>query len=365
MRCAADELSVFSSHYAEARHKFLDSASTTQGEVGHYLNPVPGPEEEVLATDTLWIGPQDAGRVLVLLSATHGVEGFCGSAAQIDWLNARPSLPDDVAVLLIHAINPHGFAWLRRVTEDGVDLNRNFVDFSEPLPVNRGYDALADAIVPSALDAISIRDADTMLSAYMASHGVREFEIALSGGQYSHPHGLFYGGTSPTWSRLTTEAIVSKYRLPERRRVALLDFHTGLGPFGYGEPICDHPPGSTGVRLSRQWYGESVTEPALGTSSSVPKTGLADYGWQQLVGEPLVYIALEFGTYSFDSMKQALRADHWLHAQNAVDWHATSTRQIKAAIRRQFYPDTDDWKEMVLFRCRQVIRQALTGLSRD
>jgi len=30
------------------------------------------------------------------------------------------------------AVNPHGFAWLRRVNEDNVDLNRNFIDFPQP-----------------------------------------------------------------------------------------------------------------------------------------------------------------------------------------------------------------------------------------
>ena len=78
--------------------------------------------------------------LLVTISATHGVEGFCGSGAQVDWLTlgGPEQLPAGVAALMVHAINPHGFAWLRRVTEEGVDLNRNFVDFTAPLPENAG-----------------------------------------------------------------------------------------------------------------------------------------------------------------------------------------------------------------------------------
>jgi hypothetical protein len=30
----------------------------------------------------------------------------------------------------------------------------------------------------------------------------------MSGGQYTHPDGVFYGGLSPTWSRRTLEAIL-------------------------------------------------------------------------------------------------------------------------------------------------------------
>jgi hypothetical protein len=33
-------------------------------------------------------------------------------------------------------------------------------------------------------------------------------------------------------------------------------------------------------------------------------------------------------------------------------------------MRRQFYPETDDWKEAVLFRGHQIVRQAIAGIQR-
>lgn len=358
------DLSCFSPDFARARKAFLDAASAAGATLTSHIHPLNGPSGEQLATDVAWLGDKDADTVLVLLSATHGVEGFCGSAAQVDFLR-HAELPEGTAALVVHAVNPHGFAWLRRVTEDGVDLNRNYVDFSLPLPSNTGYEELAEAIVPPRLDEDKLQACDRVLADYRKQHGEVAFEEALSGGQYTHPHGLFYGGSGATWSRRNCERIATHFGLARRRRVALIDFHTGLGPFGYGEPICDHPPYSKGADLAHRWYGDSVTEPALGTSSSVAKFGLSDYGWQALLGEALVFIALEFGTYSFDNMMQALRADHWLHAQGEVDWKAKQTRDIKQAIRRQFYPDSPDWKEMVLLRCRQCIRQALAGLEAE
>jgi len=360
----AFDAAVFTADYAAARTLFLDRARAAGAGLRHFDHPLKGPNGEALATDVAWLGDVDAPAVLVLLSATHGVEGFCGSGAQVDFLTHPPRLPKGVAVLLVHAINPHGFAWLRRVTEEGVDLNRNYVDFAEPLPANPGYAELADAILPAVLSGQELAEADARLAAYEEAHGRVAYEEAVSAGQYSHADGLFYGGLKPTWSRLTSEAIMCDYGLIGRRRVGLLDFHTGLGPFGYGEPICDHPPGSEAVRLARDWYGDSVTEPALGTSSSVAKYGLSDYGWQRLVGEGLIFIALEFGTYSVDNMVHALRADHWLHRQGEPKWHGGQTRLIKAAIRRHFYPDTDQWKRLVIARARQCIGQALAGLSR-
>ncbi|MBM3523398.1 MAG: DUF2817 domain-containing protein, partial [Alphaproteobacteria bacterium] len=128
-----DLRACFSADYAEARSRFLAASKATGASLREYRNPNEGPRGEALATDVAWIGPVKARRVLALQTATHGVEGFCGSASMLDALQAGVSraLPADTALLMIHAINPHGFAWIRRTTEEGVDLNRNFVDFTK------------------------------------------------------------------------------------------------------------------------------------------------------------------------------------------------------------------------------------------
>jgi hypothetical protein len=265
--------------------------------------------------------------------------------------------------LFIHAINPYGFAWLRRVNEDGVDLNRNHIDFSQPLPANPDYDELADALVPREIAGPVLEAADRKLAAWRAKHGEQAYRLARSGGQYSHPAGHCYGGIKPTWSRLTIESIIADYKLALRDAVAVIDFHTGLGPFGYGEPICGHAPDTLASRRARAWYGDSVTSPTVGTSSSIPLTGHGRDTWVRLLDERVVFITLEFGTYSQDRTLTALRGDYWLHGRGTVHWNAAETRCIKANIRKHFFPDTKDWKEMVLFRSRQILRQAEAGLA--
>ena len=118
-----------------------------------------------------------------MISATHGAEGFCGSGAQVDWLRRGESsrLPNGVAVLMIHAINPYGFAWLRRVTHENVDLNRNWVDFDAPLPGNPGYDELAEAIVPASWTDEAQAKAAKVLGAYAEANGFMGLQQALSG----------------------------------------------------------------------------------------------------------------------------------------------------------------------------------------
>ena len=357
------DLRVFSSHYDEARDKFLRAAATAGARVQHWPHPLPGPRGEALATDTAWVGPDDASRVLVVISATHGVEGFAGSGTQIDLLQgaAAARLPAGTALLLLHAVNPHGFAWWRRVTEENVDLNRNWIDFSQPLPANPGYESLCEHYNPRSLNAATLARHEEAILAWRAQHGLHAERVARSTGQYVDPHGIFYGGLEPTWARRTSEAILAQH-LGRARTIAIVDLHTGLGPYGYGEPICNHAPSSERVQRARRWWGPSVTEPLLGTSSSQEKTGLTEFGYERaLAHADIAFVALEYGTLGPPHGEHALRDDAWL-------WHhgdptAPEAQPIRQALRDFFFVERDDWKEMVLFRARQVFAQALKGLN--
>jgi len=353
----------FAADYAGAHARFRHACDRHEHSgYREFVYRQTGPDKEKLVTATAWLGNKNASRVLVLQSATHGVEGFCGSAIQVDCLDyfIESKLPDDLAILFIHALNPHGFAWLRRVNEDGIDLNRNFVDFNQPLPVNEGYRTLAKDILPESESEFAA--ASERLKLKQQEMGRVAYEKAMSGGQYEFADGLFYGGQSASQSRLYLEEIFHAYQLHKRKKIAVLDFHTGLGPFGYGEAICDHPPGSAGVKWAKRVYGDSVTEPALGSSSSVPKLGLVDYFWQESLGDRVCFITLEFGTYAIENLFEVLRHDHLLHRQ-ALKWNDRKTQKVKQAISNHFYPATVDWQEMVLCRGRQVIQQAINGLQ--
>jgi len=95
-----------------------------------------------------------------------------------------------VAVLYVHGLNPWGFSWWRRTTHENVDLNRNWHDFQHPLPVNAGYDAIADWVLPQTWPPSDPVRAS--LQAYTAQHGERGLQTAISAGQYAHPQGLMW-----------------------------------------------------------------------------------------------------------------------------------------------------------------------------
>jgi hypothetical protein len=353
----------FSADYPQARSKFLEAVSAAGGALEAMAHPERGPDGGELATDVAWFGPSNAPAVLVMISGTHGVEGFCGSGAQVDWLRrgGAAGLPAGVAVLMIHAVNPYGFAWLRRVTHENVDLNRNWIDFSQPLPTNPGYAELADAIGPKEWSQAAQAASRQVLRGFVAAKGMMALQQAVSGGQYSHPKGVFFGGAGPTWSRKTQTAVFEHY-LKGAARIGIIDYHTGLGPWGYGEQIITDLVGSPGYDRAQSWYGAAVTSPSSGTSTS------ADIVGDGLAAAPVLLahaevtgMALEVGTYDTTTVIDALRADAWLHAYG--DPTSEQGRGIKAQIRDAFYGDADDWKGMVAGQSLLAVKQALAGLA--
>lgn len=354
----------FSETYAEARAKFCGAAAESGGALRSWLNPkARGPNGERLFLDTARFGPADAANMLVLIAGTHGVEGHCGSGAEIAWMRSgEPSkLPPDTGALLIHALNPYGFAWTRRVTEDNVDLNRNFVDHDKGYPKNDGYLEIADAILPVEWNEASAAETERVFGAYAQKHGAFGLQSAISGGQYTHPDGIFFGGTTPSWSNRTVRAI-AREELSQARRVGIIDFHTGLGPFGHGELICAVSPTAKSFVRAKAWYGDEMTSPEGGTSTSAVVVGvMTDAFPQELPDAEVTPVALEYGTYTVPEVLNAVRADNWLHHRG--DLGSAQARALKADMKERFFPSGDEWREMVWARADQTIGWALKGMT--
>lgn len=353
----------FSSNYAEAREKFLAACQQRGLKVDSHLNPVAkGAAGEDLFMDIAQIGPTGARKVLFLMSGTHGVEGYCGSGAQIGMLEEGyfTDLPEDTAVILVHAMNPYGFSHDRRVNEDNVDLNRNFLDFTKPDRPDGGYARIHPYILPDDWDGPARREANKQLAMFIEENGMKAFQAAVSGGQYQHQDGVFFGGHKPTWSNETFRQVVRDYA-SEAETVGFIDFHTGLGPYGYGELISLGSLDQKG--LAADWFGDDVTDPDAGTSSSAPVVGTVGHGIAEtLPTAAIAFIALEYGTRDLNQVLTALRGDNWLYHKG--DLGSDLGTRIKADIRDAFYPDEEAWKAKVWTRACDVTDRALAGLAR-
>jgi hypothetical protein len=354
----------FSADYASARERFRSAAGRAAAAVTSYLLPDhKGPGGEVLTLDVARLGDADALSALLVIAGTHGVEGLAGSGCLVGLLEDRlyDALPQSGCLLLLHAINPYGFAWLRRVTEEGVDLNRNFVDFSKPLPSSEAYEELHDWLVPKGWEGDIRRAADAALAVHVQQHGMAALQAAVSGGQYTRPGGLFYGGTRETWSARMLFRVLREVLPTTVRRLAVLDLHTGLGPPAYGEPILDAGDSRARERALR-WYGPDVRDLAAGESVSARLTGTMARGIERARPDlELTLIGLEFGTRPVTDVLTALRADHWLHLHGGT--HAAAAAQIRQQMREAFYSDSPAWQAAVYGRTADLAFRALRGVG--
>ncbi len=358
----ADLDAAFSSSYRQARERFRAAATQAGFSLAEYVNDrATGPEGEVLATDVAIKGPADADRVVILSSGTHGIEGYCGSGCQVALLSAGEFdvLPSNVRVVLVHALNPYGFAHKRRVNEDNIDLNRNCLDFAAGVPTNTDYEDLHPVLAP---EDYGLRPAhwDAQVGEWIKARGFPAFQAAVSSGQYTRSDGLFYGGSAPSWSARTFRRIVRE-AAGSARDILLMDIHTGLGAFGELEKIGLG--NQVAIERARQIWGSDVTNLAGGESNSAPVSGdISVPFFEELpAGAQGTAIALEFGTVDGVAVLKALRLDNWLYTQ--VDPNTKQDLQkaaeIMATIEAAFYPDDGRWRVRVHDQTRDAVQQAL------
>ena len=347
----------FSEDYQESRAKFL-AAMAGKGGVVSIKHPKKGPDGGDLYMDFGVIGPEDAEGALVLISGTHGPELFAGSGSQTAFLNSGLYNDyEDVKVILVHAHNPYGSAWLRRTDHNNIDLNRNYYDFSIPFTPHPGYDKLRPVIVPDEWDAAKVGEG---MKAYEDKHGKVGLLGAMITGQSHDPDGLFYRGTGPAWSRKHMEDMLPK--LTEKQSVvSVIDVHTGLGP--YGEPYMVHgyEPGSADFNAFKAAYeGEvrSVKDPAdIDEDMPGEPAGPIVLGIKAMMPDKQSYaVVIEYGTVPPEQVFPALMRDNWTHLHDkpgTENW--TETKQM---MREAFYPREDKWKDMIWERAVWAIERS-------
>ena len=361
---SADPTEYFPADYRQGRHDFIAACERAGIDVIARVHPdSKGRDGKPLFLDTAVIGPRDASKALLLISATHGVEGYFGSGVQTGLMREgiAARVPKGAKVVLLHALNPYGFSWDRRVNEDNADINRNSVDFAHP-PQNRPYDLLAAAISPRDISEDAMQRANVELIEYLKAHGAFALQEAVSKGQYKYPDGVYYGGARQSWSLKMLKDMFAE-NLGGVKKLTVIDFHTGLGEFGAGEMITEDLPGSAPYMRAKAMWGARVASSEAGESVSAPLSGTIDKAvakWLKRV--ELTFAALEVGTRDTRTVFNALRKDNWLHCFAPGRHKHKTAEAIRLELRDAFYPDTAEWKRMVWGHASEVVAAALKAL---
>jgi hypothetical protein len=318
-----------------------------------------GAQGEPLSIDVAYVGKPGAQNILVITSGVHGVEGHAGSALQTDLL-ARGALASDVGIVLVHAVNPFGMSWTCVETEDGIDLNRNFLDFTKPLPRNPAYDEV-DAFMCCTERFGPARDAMNALQAeYVSQHSTAHYYAALANGQYHRPGRFNFGGNKPSWSNATLRKVLSSYA-SSAKRLGFIDVHTGYGRRGEGLILCPNRDSRTTER-AKSWWGEITLEPS-DDFPYAPQGCLTFCLFDMFPDSVVTAAALEFGTEPPYRVIEAMRNGFWLMNYASPTARIREEFTVRAELEACFAPRDTGWRTAVLQRGREVINAAIKQLT--
>jgi hypothetical protein len=374
----------FSTDYQEARQKFIAAATAAGARLQHHELPgIKGPDGRTLYLDVAALGPADADVVLLSLCGTHGAEGFCGSAAQICWLRIRGSdpLPQRVAVVLVHAVNPFGFAHMVRYNENNVDLNRNFIDFDQPLPENPLYEAFHARLPNRAgLDEDLVEEWALVYEAFWKENGDWVASDATGRGQYTRPDGIQFGGTKPEWSSKTLLSVVAEH-CRAARHVIYIDWHSllrlGDGRLVFlcfnqtGDPLYQRV-GSwwTAEAISRETVNRQWGEGWVRAERRPSRNGLVMWGLQHALAPKadLAGAVIEFCADA-DRLNDGLRFRVRLHLQErwlitTRGYETPTGRDLVARLRETTSPTRNTFETKAIEAAMDTYAKALQGAAR-
>ncbi len=361
-----EQRSSFSPDYISARQRFIDAAE----QAGTTITTLPlstrGPYDERLSVDIAYHGAAMPRRLLLHTSGTHGVEGFPGSAVQLELLNALHApgidLPDDTGLLLVHAVNPWGFAWLRRVNEDNTDLNRNF------LPPGDSYDGEpkryheVDRLLnpPTHLTPLDLFLPKALWT--ILRMGFNTAKQTIAEGQYERPKAMQFGGAALCEApRLLLDHLAAV--LEPVQRCVFIDLHTGLGPFGVDSLLVSAEQDEAGLAALITRYGPRIQplDAQAGVAYRIRggmQAGIAAR-WPDIDWTP---ITQEFGTVKPLAVLKSLRAENRM-----TQWSGLSEQERQYSVERRrlvevFSPPSEKWRTMILERGRALIDDGLADL---
>ena len=218
-------------------------------------------------------------KIVIHTSGVHGVEGFAGSAGQILWLRdliaagRAISAKGRFTIVFVHAVNPWGMSWLRRVNGQNVDLNRNALRPEDKRPDASPYLAVRDVLMArGGLGRLWL----ARIAGLALRKGVLWVTQALTGGQYVDPAGLYYGGDEWQPELVALRNYITR-NFAQASDVVAVDVHTGLGPFGFESVFVPETADIEDVRRLSRALDRDITADQLNGEATYRISGAFAY----------------------------------------------------------------------------------------
>ena len=358
----------FSKSYTEAKKRFHESVDQLES-LGHQVQrdslslDLVGPDGEDLTIDIAVLGSLTSNKLLLYTSGIHGVEGFAGSAIQLSVIDMlkNQKLIEDYCIIFVHIINPFGMAWHRRVNENNVDMNRNFINThsGEPDGYKKIDKFLNPNTIPKKFELSFYIDGIKLILKY----GFTNFKQWFAQGQYTRPSSLQYGGDKlQKGPKLLIDWL--RKNLKETQMIFGIDLHTGLGKSGYDTILISDQIGEADYELLQNLYGSHIAplDPNKGVGYHV--TGDIHSGISsEFPSIKWLTITQEFGTYGPVTVFKNLRAENrWTQNNKLNDPLDIMKHWSRNNLLRTFNPDSRKWHESLIVRGKIVFNRAVEYL---
>lgn len=370
----------FAKNYEQSRRGFIQvvrwmQEKFPQSKLDSYLMPPDNKDE--LYTDVLYVPVQNSDTLIVVTSGVHGIEAYTGSAIQQSILDRFfvNELPLKASLLFVHSVNPYGHKNFRRVNENNVDLNRNFLSNQDDFGtiINPSYQNLEAFLNNKVKFQSKLLEKTRFVFSTLKelkNYGIKSFRQAILQGQYQFEKGIFFGGKDYQAQRDLIDKLIDKYML-RYKRIVFIDIHTGYGYRGKLHLIgMDTYPDETVYEDLQALYPDDRIEKADAGQGDFYKINGAmfDYIYDKLTPKNIrvLPVAWEFGTNgnirtlkSIDSLR-IIRAENQAFHYGCVD--DKSKQKIKKEYRNLFYPDSDSWQRKVLEKAGITFEKLLNQL---
>ncbi len=191
-------------------------------------------DNAILTTETAYIcDSEKPEKLLIITSGMHGVEGFVGSEMinRVITKHYKNMNISKTALLVVNFINPWGMKYFRRVNQDNIDLNRNFIYGKKPLnPHFSKIEPLVDASWQGKIRLLSLIRYYFTLFKCIIDIGISNTNQAIFSGQYEMSDQIYFGGFKSTLEHQNVINLINRYTADSIKQVIHFDLHTGYGP---------------------------------------------------------------------------------------------------------------------------------------
>jgi hypothetical protein len=366
----------FPRDYIDSRARFLNRLQLLAEPKKIEKWKIPSLRDADLTVDSVYLPAlENLETLFVLTSGIHGSETYAGSACiEMFWEEIWPSVDRRrTGFFVVHGMNPYGFKYHERCTENHVNLNRNFSATGEIFKIKNEEsfrmctrflkEEPVQSLKSFLIDCMKIEKGQIFFDEISVDSLIK----ATAPGQFLKPEHMEYGGLK---AEPQTQLFIDKMKeiMPLYQDIVGLDLHTGLGHRGRLHLIAGGAPGEDKDLITELFDQEKDRE--FYEITGIDEEGFYDtYGCLNNIfvelkktGQRACGITLEFGTlgHSLENQIDALNRSLNHHQGQFFGYcDINLEKQVKALHFERSYPDDDQWREDVVKAARGLFKNVL------